>query len=129
MNELYALLRLRTNYFLPSMKLLEKQRVGSRVHKKYDRPKTPYQRALGVSLGRTRGQESPAPTVPGTEPGGSEPKDSSRTDRLASQNRLAQKAQHKNSLGIHQQKEGRPFPPDLSAACLGERRMAPAEKG
>ncbi len=44
MNRLYALLRLRTNFFLPSMKLVQKQRRGSRVHKRYEEARTPCQR-------------------------------------------------------------------------------------
>lgn len=46
LNELYEVLRLYTNYFQPVMKLIEKRRVGSRVQKRYDRAKTPYQRLL-----------------------------------------------------------------------------------
>ena len=46
MNALYDLVRLRTNFFQTSMKLIEKERDGSRVHKKYDEAKTPYQRLL-----------------------------------------------------------------------------------
>jgi hypothetical protein len=46
MNELYSILRLYTNFFQPSMKLLEKTRIGSKVTKKYDKPKTPYQRII-----------------------------------------------------------------------------------
>ena len=46
LNELYAVLRLFTNYFQPSMKLIEKTRNGSKVHKRYDRARTPYRRAL-----------------------------------------------------------------------------------
>jgi len=46
LNELYAVLRLYTNYFQPSMKLIEKTRIGSKVRKKYDRAKTPYRRVL-----------------------------------------------------------------------------------
>ncbi|MCB0362534.1 MAG: hypothetical protein KDD35_07425, partial [Bdellovibrionales bacterium] len=34
------------NFFLPTFKLKEKVRVGSRIKKKYDKPKTPYQRLL-----------------------------------------------------------------------------------
>jgi hypothetical protein len=34
------------NYFLPSQKLLTKDRVGGKYIKKYDRPQTPYQRLL-----------------------------------------------------------------------------------
>jgi hypothetical protein len=43
---LYARVRLYTNYFQPSMKLVSKERVGSRVRKVYDRARTPYQRVL-----------------------------------------------------------------------------------
>jgi hypothetical protein len=32
------------NFFLPQMQLLEKERVGSRIRKKYDFPKTPFER-------------------------------------------------------------------------------------
>jgi len=46
LNELYAALRLYTNYFQPSMKLIEKTRSGSKVRKKYDKAKTPYRRVL-----------------------------------------------------------------------------------
>ena len=46
LNRLYAVLRLYTNYFQPSMKLIEKTRYGSKVRKKYDKAKTPYQRVL-----------------------------------------------------------------------------------
>lgn len=34
------------NFFCPSVKLLDKQRVGSKTTKRYDSPKTPYQRVL-----------------------------------------------------------------------------------
>jgi hypothetical protein len=46
LNELYSQLRLYTNFFLPTMKLQSKERVGSRVKKKYDQAQTPYQRVL-----------------------------------------------------------------------------------
>lgn len=46
LNELYSHLRLYTNFFMPSMKLIEKTRTGSRVKKRYDDPKTPYKRLL-----------------------------------------------------------------------------------
>jgi hypothetical protein len=46
-NELYTSeWRLFFNFFLPSMKLLDKQRIGSRTIKKHDPPKTPFQRVL-----------------------------------------------------------------------------------
>ncbi len=48
LNELYDVLRLYTNFFLPVMKLKEKVRVGSKVIKRYDKPTTPYQRILNT---------------------------------------------------------------------------------
>jgi hypothetical protein len=49
LNELYGHLRLYTNFFQPVMKLIEKTRIGSKVIKKYDKPRTPYQRVLESS--------------------------------------------------------------------------------
>lgn len=46
LNELYAELRLYTNFFQPVMKLIGKERTGAKVKKTYDRPRTPYQRLL-----------------------------------------------------------------------------------
>ena len=46
LNELYGYLRLYTNYFLPTMKLVSKERFGSRVKKVYDDPTTPYKRVI-----------------------------------------------------------------------------------
>lgn len=47
MNNLYANeFSLLTNYFLPTMKLTEKKRVGSKIVKKYTAPVTPAQRLL-----------------------------------------------------------------------------------
>ena len=46
MNKIYDRLRLIINFFTPSMKLLSKKRIGSKVIKKYDKPKTPLQRVL-----------------------------------------------------------------------------------
>jgi Integrase core domain len=43
---LYEVVRLYVNFFQPSMKLVSKERVESRVKKKYDQAKTPYQRVL-----------------------------------------------------------------------------------
>jgi hypothetical protein len=50
LNQLYSRLRLYTNYFQPVMKLKEKIRVGSKVKKRYDQPRTPYQRVLESPL-------------------------------------------------------------------------------
>ncbi len=45
-NKIYELLRPYTNYFQPSMKLVEKTREGAKVTKTYDKAKTPYRRLL-----------------------------------------------------------------------------------
>jgi len=45
LNELYAVLRLYSNFFQPVMKLLEKTRIGSKVRKMYDKAQSPYKRA------------------------------------------------------------------------------------
>ena len=46
LQQLYATLRLYTNFFQPTMKLKSKERCGSRVKKSYHAPQTPYQRVL-----------------------------------------------------------------------------------
>lgn len=48
LNELYGYLRLYTNYFQPVMKLISKERNGAKVKKKYDEPKTPFQRSMAM---------------------------------------------------------------------------------
>ncbi len=45
-NELYCL----SNFFLPSVKLISKQRQGSKIIKKYDKAKTPMQRLFESNL-------------------------------------------------------------------------------
>lgn len=46
LRELYEHLNLYVNYFQPTMILLEKHRIGAKTIRKYDIPKTPYQRIL-----------------------------------------------------------------------------------
>lgn len=47
MNEIYTELWCPLqNYFTPSMKILRKTRIGARIKKEYDVPRTPYQRVL-----------------------------------------------------------------------------------
>lgn len=46
LNELYVYLRLYVNFFQPVRKLIKKERIGSKVIKRYDEAKTPYQRVL-----------------------------------------------------------------------------------
>jgi len=49
LKQLYATLRLYTNFFQPTMKLKNKERFGSRVKKSYHAPQTPYQRVLACT--------------------------------------------------------------------------------
>ena len=46
LNRIYSLLRLYTNFFQPSMKLIEKHRQGAKVYKVYDEAQTPCYRLL-----------------------------------------------------------------------------------
>jgi hypothetical protein len=47
MNDLYAHeVSLLNNYFRPCIKLISKERINSKIKKKFDRPKTPYHRLL-----------------------------------------------------------------------------------
>jgi hypothetical protein len=47
-------LRLLQNLFLPSVKLMRKQRVGSRLRRYYDRPQTPFERVLACPQANPR---------------------------------------------------------------------------
>ena len=55
--QLYEILRLYVNFFQPSMKLIEKQRDGARVKKRYDRAQTPYQRVIASAYLTKRKRE------------------------------------------------------------------------
>lgn len=46
MNEIYDLAGKLKNFYVPCLKLKKKERIGSQIKKKYDPPKTPYQRLL-----------------------------------------------------------------------------------
>ena len=47
LNDLYRNeLRLFKNFFQPVIKLVSKERVGGKIHRKYDKPKTPFHRLL-----------------------------------------------------------------------------------
>ena len=46
LNKLYSYLRLYVNFFQPVRKLVQKERIGSRIKKRYDVAKTPYHRVL-----------------------------------------------------------------------------------
>jgi hypothetical protein len=52
MNDLYRNeLRLFMNLFMPSMKLLRKERIGSKVKRVYDKSQTPFQRVIASKHG------------------------------------------------------------------------------
>jgi hypothetical protein len=55
--QIYADLRLYTNFFLPSVKLVTKERCGATVRKRYDTPATPYQRLLALGALSEKQQE------------------------------------------------------------------------
>jgi len=46
LNELYSYLRLYSNFFQPVRKLIKKERIGSKVTKRYGEAKTPYRKVL-----------------------------------------------------------------------------------
>jgi hypothetical protein len=50
LNDYYALLRLHSNFFLPQSKLISKERIGAKIHKRYDTPKTPFRRLLDSDM-------------------------------------------------------------------------------
>jgi hypothetical protein len=50
MNELYSVLEDYINFFLPSMKCISKERIGSRYIRKYDKAQTAYRRVLAHPL-------------------------------------------------------------------------------
>ena len=45
---IYSDLRLYVNFFLPSVKLIAKERSGAKVRRRYDRPQTPYRRLIAL---------------------------------------------------------------------------------
>jgi len=47
LNEIYGVLRLYKNFFLPTIKLASKTRVDGRIKRTYDAPRTPYERVMG----------------------------------------------------------------------------------
>ena len=49
LRELYPSVTLYKNFFQPTIKLVEKIRVGGKIHRKYDEPRTPFQRVMELS--------------------------------------------------------------------------------
>lgn len=56
------------NFFIPSVKLLSKQRIGSKIVKKHDKPKTPYQRVLESRYVSNHAKEQLKKTLKGLNP-------------------------------------------------------------
>ena len=56
LSELYKVIRLYVNFFQPSMRLLSKSRMGAKTYRKYDVPRTPYDRVL-LSINVTKGRK------------------------------------------------------------------------
>ena len=50
LNQLYGYLRLYVNFFQPVRKLVQKERIGSRIKKRYDVAQTPFRRVLASPL-------------------------------------------------------------------------------
>ncbi len=46
LNQIYEVARLYQNYFQPVIKLVSKTRIKGKIHRKYDQPRTPYERLL-----------------------------------------------------------------------------------
>jgi hypothetical protein len=46
LNQIYEVARLYQNFFQPVIKLVSKTRVRGKIHRKYDQPRTPYERLL-----------------------------------------------------------------------------------
>ncbi len=57
MNEIYEVQNLIQNFFIPQYKLKSKVRIGSKIKKKYDKPKTPYQRLLDSNIEEAKKQK------------------------------------------------------------------------
>jgi hypothetical protein len=50
LQEVYRLLRLQLNFLRPLRKLISKRRLGAQVQKRYDAPRTPYQRLCAAGV-------------------------------------------------------------------------------
>src|SRR5438309_374433 len=64
----YALLHVYVNGYLPVMKLVGKEREGTRVRKRYDTPQTPYRRAQAAGALRPDAQAALAAQLAATGP-------------------------------------------------------------
>ena len=68
LGRVYSLVRLYTNFFQPTMKLVTKTRQGAKVNKVYDTARTPYQRLLEAGVLTEAKQQELAATYHGLNP-------------------------------------------------------------
>ena len=68
LNRIYDLTRLYVNFFQPVMQLVSKSRHGAKVHKVYDRARTPYQRLLEAGVLTQAKRQEMAATYYGLNP-------------------------------------------------------------
>ena len=68
LERLYVTVRLYMNFFQPTMKLLDKTRSGAKVHKVYEKARTPYQRLLEAGVLTEAKQPELAATYRGLNP-------------------------------------------------------------
>jgi hypothetical protein len=68
LGRVYDCVRLYTNFFQPTMKLMSKTRHGAKVHKVYDTARTPYQRLLEAGVLMETKQQELAATYRGLNP-------------------------------------------------------------
>jgi hypothetical protein len=68
LNRIYGLLRQYVNFFQPVMKLVSKTRHGAKVHKTYDKAKTPFQRLLEADVLNEAKQKELAAAYHGLNP-------------------------------------------------------------
>jgi hypothetical protein len=65
LNDLYRTeWRLYHNFFCSSVELLDKERIGSKTYRRYDRPNTPYQTGPGIQPHPSENQNPPDRPVP-----------------------------------------------------------------
>jgi hypothetical protein len=83
LNALYDCLRLLVNFFFPSAKLLEKTRDGSKLHRTYDSPVTPYHRLLASEKVPVQAREALMATYRTLNPAGLARELHDRQDTLA----------------------------------------------
>jgi len=104
LKQLYATLRLYTNFFQPTIKLKSKERFGSRVQKRYYAPQTPYQRVLACAEVTPADKKKLKRQYQTLNPAALKRElDKCRKElfRLAAKKRLVQPKRHANQKSMH----------------------------